>query len=225
MKTKFKQTMSIDALVHWAYAVEKVDVMASRSTVRLSYGYANNQAVFELGTHIDCSPSYYDCFGSAGAPDDAMTLHDQVLLLSADAFFLVITHGRTDTAPNWYPAGPGREVEITDGRGRRKPIYRDQINRTGIIGYQKHWVGHRPETVEFGRAQYTLWYEALVCLENAVRERLESHDVTAPAVSATPWLDRRPVIRYAIAPELRKQPIEIKINSPKNVGSCGCCLT
>lgn len=186
-----KEQVDIEDLVHWAYGRQK----AHRSA-RSGAGHCGPQAfgsawlgfarLLELGTLID------DGGGAQGAggdqcPNDALTIHGRALALHADAWFLVYHHGLSMTRPDWYAEGVGHEVPLLNGKGQRRPIYRDAVNRTGIIGYQMQWQGHRPEAVERGRSEYALWHESLCALAADLDGLLEGFTPVAPACDAEPW--------------------------------------
>lgn len=178
-------------LVHWAYGRQKMHMSA-----RLGAGHCGPQAfgsawlgfarLLELGTLID------DGGGAEGAggdqcPNDALIIHGRALALHADAFFLVDHHGLSMTRPDWYAEGEGKELPVLNGKGQRRPIYRDAVNLTGIIGYQMQWQDHRPEAVARGRADYTLWHESLCALAADLDGLLENFMPVAPACDAEPW--------------------------------------
>lgn len=196
-----KERVDMEDLVYWAYGRQKAHMSA-----RLSAGNCGPQAfgsawlgfarLLELGTLID------DGGGTEGAggdhcPNDALTIHGRALALHADAFFLVYHHGLSMTRPDWYAEGEGHEVPLLNGKGQRRPIYRDAVNRTGIIGYQMQWQGHRPEAVARGRADYEVWHESLCALAADLDGLLGDFTPVAPACDAEPWAFERRVSRLS----------------------------
>lgn len=190
-----KQTVDIEELVYWAYGRQKAH-MAMRSGPAQcgpqAYGSAwvGFARLLELGTLIDSSGAggNHCGGGSENCPADALTIHARALALPADAFWLVYHHGLAMTRPDWHPEGPGERVPLLDGRGRRKPIYRDAVNRSGIIGYQMCWRGTLPESVALGRAEYTMWHESLTLLVDDLADRLDDFTPQTLRCNAAPWL-------------------------------------
>lgn len=186
------EQVDMETLVHWAYGRQKAHMSARSSAAHCgpqAFGSAwlGFARLLELGTLID------DGGGTEGAggdqcPNDALTIHGRALALDVDAWFLVYHNGLSMTRPDWYPAGVGHEVPLLNGKGQRRPIYRDVVNRTGIIGYQTQWQGHRPEAVERGRADYALWHESLCILAAELSDILEDFTPIAPACDAEPWV-------------------------------------
>lgn len=81
MPKESKQTIDIEALLHWAYAKQCVDrVAATRFSPQGPSGDANvaMARVLALGCRVDTS-SHAERVLGARAPDDAMTVHDAVL--------------------------------------------------------------------------------------------------------------------------------------------------
>lgn len=187
-----KEQQDMEALVHWAYGRQKAH-MAARSgggqCGPMAYGSAwlGFARLLELGTLIDDGGSG-EGTGGDKCPNDALTIHGRALsLLPADGWWLVYQHGLSMTRPDWYAEGVGHEVPVLNGKGQRKPIYRDAVNRTGIIGYETCWQGHRPEAVARARAEYTLWHESLCALAADLADRLDDFTPVAPLCDAAPW--------------------------------------
>lgn len=186
-----KEQVDMETLVHWAYGRQKAHMSARFGAVHCgpqAFGSAwlGFARLLELGTLID------DGGGAEGAggdqcPNDALTIHGRALALHADAFFLVYHHGLSMTRPDWYAEGEGHEVPLLNGKGQRRPIYRDAVNRTGIIGYQMQWQGHRSEAVARGRADYALWHDSLSALATDLDGLLEDFTPLAPACDDEPW--------------------------------------
>jgi len=132
-----KERVDMEGLVHWAYGRQKAH-MAARSGAApcgpQAFGspWLTFARLLELGTLIDDGGGT-ECAGGDQCPNDALTIHGRALALDADAWFLVYHNGRSMTLPDWYPAGVGHEVPLLNGKGQRRPIYRDVVNRTGII--------------------------------------------------------------------------------------------
>lgn len=185
-----KEQVDMEALVHWAYGRQKAH-MSARGDGHcgpMAYGSAwlGFARLLELGTLIDAGASGEGAGGDK-CPNDALTIHGRALALDADAFFLVYHHGLSMTRPDWHAEGVGHEVPVLNGKGQRKPIYRDAVNRTGIIGYETCWQGHRPEAVARGRADYALWHESLCDLAADLDGLLDDFTPVAPACDAEPW--------------------------------------
>lgn len=188
-----RMMIDIEDLVHWTYDTQK-----AQHADRSGFGsdgpkqFGSNWGAFERLLQL----GHIGDGGSRGVQIsdkvhiDALMVHDAVVRLPVDAFHLVYMHGVAGNRPDWYAHGAGAFEFVLDRRGRKKPIYRDPANRTDVIGYRQVFVGDRPEVVEHGRAQYTLWIEALRILCDEISDRLEEHHPQYPACDSTPWLDQ-----------------------------------
>lgn len=189
-----RETMDIEALVHWTYALQKADraVASVTECMRPSTTTTNSLVqLLELGCRVDTSGqgAGYAAMMTQGlaVADDALTVHDAVISLPTEHFCQVILHGRRGTRPDWHPEGYGRLVPVTDKRGRPSKIWRDEARRRHEIGCLVKLDGTAHELVDFSRAQYATWWAGLDALARFLPGRLARHDVTGPAAPRRPW--------------------------------------
>ena len=175
--------MDIEHLLRWTYRDELVkggDIISSSFGIVIRLG--------QLGTIVD------DQFGSNnklppifGEPHpDAFVVDRYARQLPYPASPLVIGHASAGTRPHWYP-NPIRVLPIRDG------------SRVRIIGECKgrdrYTLGsHCPlrfdpplATVAHARAEYAVWFGALVHLVVVLSGRLGAHVATYPQASPKPW--------------------------------------
>ncbi len=182
-----KEIRDIEWLLNWAFENQRVETAIKMAIPKLpNISGGGFKQLMELGVRVDSS-SAGERWGSARCHDDAVIIYDLVCRLPKEAMGILVIHARAGTRPDWCEAGIGCEEAVLDGRGRTKKIWRDPINRTGLIGVQTKWVGHRPEVVEFQRAQYLVWREALKVLVIPVNKELTNFQSTMPRCAKQPW--------------------------------------
>lgn len=184
-----KHKKPIDQLVHWALSVEHVEAVVSRAK-NWGPNISNTNPIMQmmqLGVRIDKSSFLASDIGN-DCHEDALTIFSAINQLPEEAMVLITLHGRAGTQPDWHPEGAGYEREITDKRGRRKPIYKDPVNRNNPIGYKTEWVGTRPEIVTSGRKDYSTWYNALCELQSRLKHTLIDFTPALPSAQAAPWI-------------------------------------
>ena len=175
--------MDIEHLLRWTYRDELVkggDIISSSFGIVIRLG--------QLGTIVD------DQFGSNnklppifGEPHpDAFVVDRYARQLPYPASPLVIGHASAGTRPHWYPQ-PIRVLPIRDG------------SRVRIIGECKgrdrYTLGsHCPlrwdpplATVQHARAEYAVWYGAMIHLVVVLGRQLAEHVATYPHASPQPW--------------------------------------
>lgn len=179
--------VDIEALVDWAYRVQCVDrvvglvrsrtlpVMRSSTDVMVSFA--------ALGVRVDSSPRFVAAMG-ATAQDDALVIHDAVMRLPAEAFGLVVAHAKGGSRPPWHGFDAEKLVADTDKRGRVRVML--GTDRRPVACCLRHRVD--PALVEFSRAQYIVWWEALSALAEELRGQLVDSDPLPPSAAREPWL-------------------------------------
>ena len=180
--------VDIEALVSWAYRVQCVDRMAGLMDV--AWGEAGpsfrsaTHAMLDfaaLGVRVDSSPGFVVAMG-ATAQDDALVIHAAVLRLPSEAFALVVAHAKGGSRPPWHGIEAEALVADTDRKGRVRML-RDNCRPVACL--LRHRVD--PDLVEFSRAQYVVWWEALVVLAGELAGRLEGSHPLAPSAPREPW--------------------------------------
>lgn len=176
----------IEALVEWAYRVQCVDrvvglvrsrtlpVMRSSTDVMVSFA--------ALGVRVDSSPRFVAAMG-ATAQDDALVIHDAVMRLPSEAFGLVVAHAKGGSRPPWHGLDAETLVADTDRKGRVR-MMREHYRPIACL--LRHRVD--PALVEFSRAQYIVWWEALSALAEELRGQLVASDPLPPSAAREPWL-------------------------------------
>lgn len=181
------ERVDIEALVDWAYRVQCVDrvvglvrsrtlpVMRSSTDVMVSFA--------ALGVRVDSSPRFVAAMG-ATAQDDALVIHDAVMRLPPEAFGLVVAHAKGGSRPPWHGLDAEALVADTDRKGRVRVMM--GTDRRPVACCLRHRVD--PALVEFSRAQYVVWWEALSALAGELRGQLVDSDPLPPAAAREPWL-------------------------------------
>lgn len=184
------ERVDIEALVEWAYRLQCVDRVAGLMSVAAGFHGPTMRSSTEvmvafaaLGVRVDSSPGYVAAMG-ATADDDALMIHDAVLRLEAEAMALVIIHGRSGGRPPWHGVEAERLVADTDRRGRVRMLVHQRRPAACILRPVMD-----PTLVQFSRAQYRVWWEALDALAHELAGRLDHHEPLRPAASPAPWFD------------------------------------
>lgn len=169
-----KRAVSIQALLEWAYAVERVG--ASGGAVGLleaerraaGYGVAGRSMTGALADQAALGARVSGGGGLNHCHDDA-ELVDRVVgrMLSAVERGLVVAHASARSAPDWMPSARHRlePVKIyahaaTD-RWRPEVVTTHPGRRGAVAAYCSLVERDAPETVARARAAYTTWREAL----------------------------------------------------------------
>ncbi len=179
--------------MEWAYRIECIDRRAGLAQVALGRalpGRASGTAIIAqmmaLGTRVDSCSMHISALGAAAhLVDDALLVHDAVLALDSPggvAVVLVIMHARSGTRPPWHGAEAERLVAEVDARGRLVTL---REHERAIACYVRPAVD--PAIVEYTRAEYGVWWEALAALTDVLRGRLEGYEVCGPAAEREPW--------------------------------------
>lgn len=153
-----------------------------------------------LGTRVDVSPSSGLPAPSMGLCDDldALVVKTAIDRLDPDAQALVVLNGRIGRRPEWGEDGYGLPEQSRNKRGQLEWLYRDPKNWRGKIGPRLDWRAYEAHVaeVEFERAGWSVWHEALVVLAGELCGRLQRFEVVGPAAPKEPWAglaDKGPV--------------------------------
>lgn len=185
------ETLDVEQLVTWALRTQGLGWGGSEAT---------GADWTDLGTRVDTSNRWSVPAPSAAlqTDDDALVVRACIDRLPADAAALVVQHGRVGGRPDWCEEGEGEWVQERDGRGRLKWDWADPVNRTGEKVPRMVFEGTSAGLVEFHRAQYTVWREALAALVPALNSELRTHRVIGPMAPARPWEAPRGAILYPV---------------------------
>jgi len=188
------EQVDIEALVEWAYRVQCIDRTVGLMSVAVGLAGPSTRSATavmvryaELGARVDASPLHVTAMG-ASADDDALTIHDAVLRLPAEAMALVIAHARGGSRPSWHGLDAERLVADTDKRGRVRVLL-DASTRRPVACVLRPALD--PALVMFSRAQYGVWWEALAALADDLAGRLDAYAPLPPAALREPWFAPR----------------------------------
>ncbi|MGJ8529829.1 hypothetical protein [Maritalea sp.] len=188
-----KTKIDIHKLVHWALVREHAEhvarLQAQAFSPGQSQGYATNNSVLELGTHVDSS-TFAAKVAGAKCHDDALTVLDAIHRLPSEAQMVVIKCGRADCHPYFAPEGVGKMVPVLDRNGHPKKKWRNPETKAGFLGVEMVWEGLLREEVNFYRNGYKMWREALCELHASLQKELISYALTKKLPSTTPWKTR-----------------------------------
>lgn len=183
-----KNPIDIERLVTWALRDQGLGWTGG------GQGGDSLAGLAELGTRVDRSNQ------GGGLPppgiglcdnDDALAVRRAIDLLPAEARALVVLHGRIATRPEFGEEGYGKPAQLMNKRDQPMWLYRDPKNRRGKIGPALDWraYDHHVAQIDYERAQWTAWREALVALRLVLVKEgaLAEHQPTGPIVPAQPW--------------------------------------
>ncbi|MBU2533314.1 MAG: hypothetical protein KKB37_11275 [Alphaproteobacteria bacterium] len=214
------QSMDIERLVTWALREQG-----------LGWASADGRSldVETLGTRVDKSVSY-------GLPppgiglndnDDALAVRAAIDRLPSEAQFVVIIHGRIGSRPSWGEEGYGEPEQMLSGNGQPRWIYKDPENRRGKIGPMLDWRAYDAHVrqIDYERAAWTMWREALITLKRELADTLSAYIVTGPLLPARPWAgleDKGPVqIPYAETLDARRDHTKWENARPSDTRGSG----
>lgn len=182
-----RQRMDIERLVNWALADQGLGWGGDRPV---------HDTFADLGTVIDDSSTGSHPTIALLTDDDALVVKAAIDGLPGEARVLVIQYGRAGLRPEGADEVLGEPEQMVDKRGRPRWVYDNPSNKRG----QKRpmldmlaW-STRKEAIEFDRAQWTLWREALIALIAPLNQRLETHYATGPEAPERPWELPKPVV-------------------------------
>jgi hypothetical protein len=167
----------------------------------------------QLGCRVDVSSNAAAIWGEARCDEDAITVHEIVQAMPLRARALLIRHGALRSTPEWDPLIiPLRCVAVAGRKGKPKGIYSrsnhlvghevayegDWPNRETAAMARAHWPrGERhlrcaEEVIEYARAVYLDWVEALASLTNWLdganrHHRLRRYRVHGVGAPLEPW--------------------------------------
>ena len=191
--------MDIEHLLRWTYREELCkggDIISSSFGIVIRLG--------QLGTIVD------DQFGSNnklppifGEPHpDAFVVDRYARQLPYPASPLVIGNASAGTRPHWYP-NPIKVLPIRDGSRVRIVGECRGKDRYTLGSYCPLKFDPPLATVAHARAEYGVWFGALVHLAVVLQLQLSEHVATYPAASSKPWQtpDAVPHVLYNTAQE------------------------
>ncbi len=183
---KARETKDIELLVVWALRDQGL-------------GWAGKEQHYDdfsdLGTVIDDDHPGAHPTIALWSDDDAMQIKLAIDQLPAPARALLVQYGRAALRPDWCEEGYGSYQQLRFGKKLRWE-WSDPINRTGKKRPMMGFVGEQRETVDFMRAQYSVWWQGLADIVGPLNNVMERHRATGPAAAKAPWIgdSRKPVV-------------------------------
>ena len=180
-----KTRINIEKLVTWALRDQGLGWVGRGQSADLGGDIAL------LGTRVDVthSPGLPAPGVGLNDSDDALIVKSAIDQLPPDGAALVVQYGRVGLRPDWGEEGYGRPEQLKNRRGQPQWDYRDPKNRRGKIGPKLDWRGyeHHVAQIDYERAAWTVWREALAALVPELDGQLSGYSVTGPEVPAAPW--------------------------------------
>jgi hypothetical protein len=179
------------ALAVWTYQRQKAHLDGGRIG-GIGYGAVSQTAAALERVRLGGTSAKRHGVSRTYADDDALTVHEMVLRMTADEQALVIGTAEAARAPDWSPRIPALRVVPLKGRKNKpKGIY----DRHGhLIGHEIGYAGFLPEraaaVIAFARESHMRWYEALHILQEALAatKELKRWLITGIGVERKPWL-------------------------------------
>jgi hypothetical protein len=154
-------------LLVWTYQRQKVHKSGGRDW-SLGYGGGTGAALARLARGLPRAPI------AMAAPlphEDALTVHDYVMRLTAIERQLIIVSAELGTPPEWSPKiPPVKVVPVLRGNGKPKMLYPPRRNEpiACLIGYEGVMPRQAEALRERSRAAYRAWHSALLILAEAL---------------------------------------------------------
>lgn len=173
-----RRDVDIEALLHWAYARQKVDLIVRGVGLAVGVGGYGDSAIAH--DYVDAT-----AIAAQEVHPDAEAVHRWVMAQGWESRRLVIHHAKTFGRPDWMPgAAPrlrgifrpnGKPVMVTDRNGR--PIYCP-------LEYLL-----MEENIAFARARYVLWWETLNAAAHGgtLQASLAAHRIAGFRAPFEPW--------------------------------------
>jgi len=185
--------MDIKQALEWVYHDQKMEPLYPRrrgaklkvqpTSVRTLA--ALTQEVGELGAVVRSG-----AIPEAQVDDDAEYIHAVVCLLDKPIALLMMEYAQRLDAPWWAPEGYQRQEPVVRGG---KLVYVYDHNRNPV-GPKMETVGYDPRDVNAARAEYELWFDALIALQEYFRKEarpLVSLSLKPLGMDARPWEEKK----------------------------------
>ncbi len=199
-----RKDMDIERLITWALRDQGLGWERNVND-KPREDYSDYGTIIDRGSGVVATPNI-----ERWSDEDAMLVKIAVDGLSAEARTLIVQYGRAGLRPDWVEEGYGSVQQLKDNRGRLRWEWSDPVNRTGEKTPKRGFVGEQRENVDFHRAQYRVWWQALVDLVGPLNNVLQSFRATGPEVVREPWIEsERPRVfgdNGAVVPSSRIEP-------------------
>jgi hypothetical protein len=174
----------IEDLLVWVYQKQQAHKVEPIGLHRPGWGSSSRDGcarvaeIAALGCAVDGGG-----YANGALAEDAEIVHGEVVRLDALDVGLVISHAVAGSRPEHYA---GARPRLGPAMDRGKPIVIwDKQFRYGSCKLQ--WLLSQ-ETIDLGRYQYVVWWQALDHLARVLKGRLVGHRVAQPGAPSKPWL-------------------------------------
>jgi hypothetical protein len=201
-----KRDVTVQALLEWAYAVERVAVSGGGGLLEAERRAAG---VFVPGRSMTGALADQAALGARVAGGGGLSCcHDDAELvervvtsrvLTPDERGLIVHHATTRSAPDWLPLArhrlePRRRYKRARANEWMPEVTTAAPGRAGLVpAYCPLVERDAPETVARARGQYTLWREALFVVFGefqAAGRGLRAHVLVGGFPPPSPWTPR-----------------------------------
>jgi hypothetical protein len=198
-----KEPIEIRELIKWALVDQMVEAAIKAANARMVHsggGMVTSavalQQMLKLGCKID-GHGPGDAYNDEILIDchvDAVKVYDALVSLPHDqAKNSVYFHSIKCTTPDWAAEGVGKLVPVLGKNGKPKPLLKsarpdgEEVRTIDGVKYLMEYDGLAPYEVKLARAQYSVWYNALVAIQLELEKKLQSFSPQPPSVCAQPW--------------------------------------
>ena len=198
-----KEPIEIRELIKWALVDQQVEASVKAANARMVHptgGMATSGTKLEQMLKLGCK---VDGHGPGETLDeirfvdchiDAVRIYDALdHLPRREAKNAVYFHSIKGTVPDWAEEGVGQLVPVLGKNGKPVPLVKstringEEVRTVDGVKYLMEYEGLAPYQVKRARAQYTVWYEALVALQLELEKSLQAFIPQPPSVRAMPW--------------------------------------
>jgi hypothetical protein len=202
-----RKDMDIERLVIWALRDQGLGWERNVND-KAREDYSDYGTIIDRGSGVVATPNI-----ERWSDEDAMLVKIAVDGLSAEARTLIVQYGRAGLRPDWVEEGYGSIQQLKDNRGRLRWDWADPVNRTGAKTPKLGFVGEQRESVDFHRAQYRVWWQALADLVGPLNNKMSAHRATGPDVPEEPWREsNRPRVFDEDGVEIAAARLEPKVS-------------
>lgn len=193
-----RRSEDVEHLLHWAYAVQRVDAMLDRGMAEQEAALSNAElfgssgdgvAIIERIGLLGCRVQGSGVHQPAKVHPDAEAIHEAVLSLDRPIALLVMRHARDRSRPDWG-RGLRPRFRIPAGRKGNPLVIYDPADIGRHYGYCPiEWIVDVRE-IETRRGVYAAWRAALreIGIEMIRRGRLIEFMPSGPVASLQPWV-------------------------------------
>lgn len=187
------KVLNIKTALEWVYHDQKVEAVYPKrrggglkvKSTSVRTLAALTEAAGELGAIVRSGS-----IPEAQVDDDAEYIHAVVCLLDKPIALMMMDYARRLDAPWWAPEGYRRQQAVVKN-GKQVMVY--DSNRHPI-GPKMETVGYDPLDVDAARAEYALWFDALIALQEYFKDQarpLVTVALKPLAIDPEPWTEKK----------------------------------